>query len=184
MRATGSRPLDREAFIARYGGIYEHSPWVAEQAWDRARGVTDDSRLADILADCVDAADEDAKLALIRAHPDLADRAAIAGGLTAASSAEQASAGLDQCTAEEFERFRSLNRQYKAKFGFPFVMAVRGRHRRDILAAFEQRLGNHREAELATAIREIHRIARLRLEALQPERRASAGTNPLADDDD
>ncbi|HEX7060363.1 MAG TPA: 2-oxo-4-hydroxy-4-carboxy-5-ureidoimidazoline decarboxylase [Woeseiaceae bacterium] len=158
--------MDKATFIARYGGIYEHSPWVAEQAWKPARDVTDPARLADILAACVDAADEDTKLALIRAHPDLADRAAIAGGLTAASSAEQASAGLDQCTAEEFERFRFLNRKYKAKFGFPFVMAVRGRHRRDILDAFEQRLGNDRDAELAAAIRETHRIARLRLEAI------------------
>lgn len=176
MRATGSEPMDRQAFIARYGGIYEHSPWVAEQAWGRAREVTDIARLADILAGCVDAADEDSKLALIRAHPDLADRAAIAGGLTAASSEEQASAGLDQCTAEEFARFRSLNRQYKARFGFPFVMAVRGKHRRDILAAFERRLGNDRNAELATAIREIHKIARLRLEA-------SAGARTARDPD-
>lgn len=116
----------------------------------------------------VDAADEETKLALIRAHPDLAGRAAIRGGLTAASSEEQASAGLDQCTEEEYARFQSLNGRYRKKFGFPFVMAVRGRNRADILAAFERRLGNGREEEMVTALREIHKIARLRLEAMEP----------------
>ncbi|HLT89482.1 MAG TPA: 2-oxo-4-hydroxy-4-carboxy-5-ureidoimidazoline decarboxylase [Woeseiaceae bacterium] len=159
--------MDKATFIARYGGVYEHSPWVAEEAYERARRVTDPARLAEIMAACVDAADEATKLALIRAHPDLADRAAV-GGLTTASGEEQASAGLDQCTPGEYARFGALNREYKAKFGFPFVMAVRGRHRREILAAFEQRLGNDRETELATAIREIHAIARLRLEAMEP----------------
>jgi OHCU decarboxylase len=155
--------MDKNNFITRYGAIYEHSPWVAEQAYERAKDVTDPPRLAAIMAACVDAADDETKLALIRAHPDLADRAAIRDGLTAASSEEQASAGLDQCSQAEYARFQSLNRQYKEKFGFPFVMAVRGKHRRDILAAFEHRLGNNRDEEMATAIREIHKIARLRL---------------------
>src|SRR5690606_5434957 len=94
-------------------------------------------------------------------------RAAIAGGLTAASSAEQASAGIDQCTEAEYARFQELNEQYKAKFGFPFVIAVRGKRRSDILAAFEQRVRNDKDEEMATAIREIHEIARLRLEAME-----------------
>ncbi|HZD54509.1 MAG TPA: 2-oxo-4-hydroxy-4-carboxy-5-ureidoimidazoline decarboxylase, partial [Woeseiaceae bacterium] len=147
--------------------IYEHSPWVAEHAYERAKGIIDPARLAEIMASCVDAADEETRLALIRAHPDLAGRAAIRGDLTAASSAEQASAGLDQCTEDEFARFQSLNRQYKEKFGFPFVMAVRGKHRRDVLAAFERRLGNDQATEMGTAIREIHKIARLRLGATE-----------------
>ena len=168
MRATAPDAMqEKAAFIARYAGIYEHSPWVAEQAFPRASGITDPAHLAGIMSATVDAADAEAKLALIRAHPDLADRAAIRGGLTAASSEEQASAGLDQCTEDEYARFQSLNNRYKKKFGFPFVMAVRGKHRTDILAAFEQRLGNDRETEMATAIREIHKIARLRLEALE-----------------
>ena len=157
--------LDAAAFRARYGGVYERSPWVAEQAYPRAKDETDPARLAEIMSAIVDAADEERKLALIRAHPDLADRAAIRDGLTAASSEEQASAGLDQCTEQEYARFQSLNGRYKKKFGFPFVMAVRGRNRADILAAFEQRLGHEREEEMAAAIREIHKIARLRLEA-------------------
>lgn len=162
--------MDKPAFIARYSSVYEHSPWVAEQAWERAKDVTDPVRLADIMAASVDAATDDVKLALIRAHPDLADRTAIRGELTAASSAEQASAGLDQCSQEEYARFQSLNRRYKENFGFPFVMAVSGKHRSEILAAFEQRVGNRRGEEVATAIREIHKIARLRLEAMESPR--------------
>ena len=171
MRTTGPDAMnDKAAFIARYGGVYEHSPWVAEQAFPRAEGIDNRARLAGIMSAIVDAADAEAKLALIRAHPDLADRAGIRGGLTAASSEEQASAGLDQCTEEQYARFQSLNDRYKEKFGFPFVMAVRGKHRTDILAAFEQRLGNDTEKEMATALREIHKIARLRLEAMEPSR--------------
>ena len=167
LRASNVSGVDKPTFITEYGGVYEHSPWVAEQAYPQAKDTRDPARLAAIMSGIVDAADEEAKLTLIRAHPDLAGRAAIAGGLTAASTAEQASAGLDQCTEEEYTRFHSLNERYKQKFGFPFVMAVRGKHRRDILAAFEQRLGNDRDGELATAIREIHEIARLRLEAME-----------------
>lgn len=156
---------DREEFLRRYGGIYENSPWVAEQSYEQARGIADPERLADIFARRVDDADADMRLALIRAHPDLADRAAIAGELGAASSEEQQSAGIDRCTPEEYERFQDLNRRYKAKFGFPFVMAVRNSTREEILAAFESRLENTRDTEFATAISEIHKIARLRLNA-------------------
>lgn len=159
--------MNKPLFMARYANLYEHSPWVAERSYDRGKDVTDPTQLAAIMSTIVDGVDEQTKLTLIRAHPDLADRAAIRDGLTAASSEEQASAGIDRCTEEEYARFHSLNKQYKAKFGFPFVMAVRGKHRTDILAAFEQRLGNDRADEMATAIREIHKIARLRLEALQ-----------------
>lgn len=154
--------MTRDDFVERYGGIYEHSPWVAESVYDA--GVPDD--LASAFAACVDSAPEAVKLALIRAHPDLAGRAAMAGELTAASSAEQHGAGLDQCTAEEFSRFQSLNDAYRSKFGFPFVMAVRGASRADILAAFSTRLENDPDTEFETAIAEIHKIAKLRLEAL------------------
>lgn len=163
--AAASSP-DREAFVRRYGGVYERSPWVAEQAFEEAAGVGDTARLAEIFAACVDRAGDDMKLALIRAHPDLAGRAAIRGELTAESTAEQSSAGIDQCTKDEFEQFQTLNRRYRDKFGFPFVMAVRGSNRHDILAAFERRLANNGDAEVAAAIREIHKIARLRLEAM------------------
>jgi len=157
---------DRNAFVARYGGIYEHSPWVAERAFERrARG--DDRPLAEVMAAVVDEASADEKLALIRAHPDLAGRAATAGELTEASTGEQASAGIDSLTPAEFERFTTLNGRYREKFGFPFVMAVRGSDRHAILAAFEERLANDRAAERKQAMAEIHRIARLRLDALE-----------------
>jgi OHCU decarboxylase len=157
----------RDAFVLRYGGVSEHSPWVAERVFPKAAGVTDPTRLAPLMAAEVDRASAAEKLALIRAHPDLAGRAALAGRLGEASSAEQASAGIDQCTPQEYERFQALNERYKEKFGFPFVMAVRGSNRHAILAGFDERLNNDRQAEFARAIAEIHKIARLRLEAME-----------------
>lgn len=156
----------REEFVARYGGVYEHSPWVAEQAYDSGSDISDASQLPALLADCVDNAPAERRLTLIRAHPDLAGKAAIAGGLTRESSAEQSAAGIDQCSEEEYADFQSLNERYKAKFGFPFVMAVRNSNRREILEAFARRLENDAETEFATAIAEIHKIAKMRLEAM------------------
>ena len=156
----------RDAFVLRYGGVYEHSPWVAERAFPKAAGVTDPERLAEVMAAEVDRAAREEKLELIRAHPDLAGRAAVTGQLGRESTAEQASAGIDRCTPQEYERFHSLNDRYREKFGFPFVMAVRGSNRHAILAGFEERLGNDRATEFERAIAEIHKIARLRLEAM------------------
>lgn len=161
---------DRDAFVERYGGIYEHSPWVAAECFAAAAkldaGQSGPAALAGLFAACVDAAPRERKLALIRAHPDLAGKAAIAGELTADSTSEQVSAGIDQCTKEEFDRFQRFNRRYRQKFGFPFVMAVRNSKRGEILAAFEKRLANDAETEFEQAMAEIHKIARLRLEAL------------------
>jgi OHCU decarboxylase len=160
-------PRTREQFVARFGDVYEHSAWVAEETFAEAAEITDPAQLAKVFANCVDEASYDRKLALIRAHPDLAGKAAIAGGLTDASSDEQSSAGIDQCTPEEYEQFQSLNAQYKDKFGFPFVMAVRDSNRSDVLRAFAKRIRNDEASEFATAITEIHKIARLRLEAME-----------------
>lgn len=157
---------DQQEFVARYGGIYEHSPWVAEQAWLQLPEQYTAESLTRVMAACVDAASEAEQLRLIRAHPDLAGRAAVQGELTAESADEQASAGIDQCTPEEFARFKDLNARYKSRFGFPFVMAVRGSNRHAILAAFEERLQNSAAAEVARALSEIHTIARLRLDEL------------------
>ena len=159
--------LTREQFVARYGGIYEHSPWVAEEAAADVADSDDPGEIAAIMADCVDNASTERQLALIRAHPDLAGKAQIAGELTADSTDEQASAGLDRCSAEEYAQFQSLNDRYRAKFGFPFVMAVRGCSRAEILAAFAARLENAAALEFETALAEIHKIARLRLQAMQ-----------------
>ena len=159
--------MDTGAFIAKYGGVYEHSPWVAEQVADTVSATeTDLELLARLMADVVDNASTERQLALIRAHPDLAGKAQIAGELTADSSAEQASAGLDQCSKVEYERFQALNEAYKDKFGFPFVMAVRGSSRAEILEAFGERLQNDNDTEFETALAEIHKIAVLRLEAM------------------
>lgn len=147
------------------GGIYEHSVWVAETLL--ASGITvadnDPDYLAQRMKVIVDAASDEAKLTLLRAHPELAGKLAIAGNLTAESTAEQASAGLDKCSAAEFEQFNMLNHDYTAKFGHPFIIAVRGLSRSDILAAFHQRVGNDPATEFRTALDEVHKIARLRL---------------------
>lgn len=158
--------MSSEEFIRRFGGIYENSPWVAERAAAHVGRSADYDQIARLMADCVDNASYEQQLELIRAHPDLADRARTSEELTESSRAEQASAGLDRCTPEEVERFHSLNAAYRDKFGFPFVMAVRGKSRAEILDAFEARLANDPEQEFERALVEIHRIARLRLEAL------------------
>ncbi len=159
--------LGRDAFVGRYGGIYEHSPWIAEAVWDA--GLTDacdtPSGLAAAMAAVLEAANDDAKLTLIRAHPDLAGKAALRGDLTEESTNEQAGAGLDLCSAEEFERFQRLNSTYTEKFGFPFIIAVKGLDRHMILDAFEQRIANDPKTEFVTALEQINKIARLRLEA-------------------
>ncbi len=157
--------VDKTDFVKHYGGIYEHSAWVAEETSDEGKLTDNVDDLAELFAECVDNASYERRLALIKAHPDLAGRASIAGELTEASNVEQASAGIDQCTPEEFARFQDLNERYKAKFGFPFVMAVRNSNRHEILAAFETRLSHDLDDEFERAIAEIHKIARLRLEA-------------------
>lgn len=162
--------LSRDEFVARFGGIYEHSPWVAEQVWhNRGPHVDSVEGLASAMAACVDTAPHAQRLALIKAHPDLAGRAAVAGGLTTDSTIEQTSAGIDQCSPEEFQRFQDLNTAYRQKFDFPFVMAVRNSNRQEILQAFAERLQNDTETEFAEAIAQIHLIARLRLRAMTGE---------------
>lgn len=159
--------MNDSTFTDRYGGIYEHSRWVAECAAAWLPDNADTNAIAERMADCVDNASRERQLDLIRAHPDLAGRAQIAGELTADSTTEQTSAGLDRCSTQEYERFQSLNAAYKDKFGFPFVMAVRNSTREQILEAFESRLENDYETEFETALVEIHTIASLRLAALE-----------------
>ncbi|WP_068830682.1 2-oxo-4-hydroxy-4-carboxy-5-ureidoimidazoline decarboxylase [Pseudomonas sp. BMS12] len=160
--------LDRDAFVAAFAEIYEHSPWVAEKAYDLGTDaqVDDIDGLHQRMADILLSASRDQQLALINAHPDLAGKAAIRGELTASSTSEQSGAGIHACTAEEFARFTELNDAYKAKFGFPFIKAVKGSNRHQILAAFEERIHNSPEQEFATALAEINKIALFRLQAL------------------
>lgn len=157
--------LDREAFTRTLGGIFEHSPWIPERAWD-ARPFGSLGHLHDAMVQVVKEARPEEQLVLIRAHPDLAGKAALAGGLTEHSKGEQAGAGLDRLTPEEYERFHALNTAYQEKFGFPFILAVKGHTKASILASFEERLPNDLETERERALLEIYRIARFRLEAL------------------
>lgn len=156
-----------EAFVAHYGDVYEHSPWVAEAAWQHGLSQTHDApdALAEVMGLMLQQATPEQQIAVIQAHPDLAGKAALAGELTQDSTSEQAGAGLDQCSPEEFARFEQLNAAYKETFGFPFVIAVKGLDRYDILAAFEERLENDLAEERETAIQQIIRIARFRLRA-------------------
>jgi 2-oxo-4-hydroxy-4-carboxy-5-ureidoimidazoline decarboxylase len=157
--------LDRDGFVSLLGAAYEHSPWVAQRAWSD-RPFDSVAGLWYAMQSAVEAATPDAQLALIRAHPELGGRLAVAGRLTDASRREQAGAGLDQCTPEEFVRLRELNTAYRERFDLPFIVAVRGLTRADIIARLERRLANSPDEERATSLHEIGRIARFRLEDL------------------
>jgi OHCU decarboxylase len=152
-------------FVAAFGGVFEHSPWIAEGAWMLELGPAHDTAagLHNALCRIFRRASPEARLGVLKAHPDLAGKLAAAKQLTASSTAEQASAGLDALTDAERARFTELNAAYTAGFGFPFILAVKGRSKADILASFEARIGNSSEAEFATACAEVEEIARLRL---------------------
>ncbi|SIQ29010.1 OHCU decarboxylase [Rhizobium sp. RU20A] len=165
--------MTREDFVARFGGVFEHSPWIAERAFD-AGGVDGGGGLT---AETVHAAltarfrtaSEAERLGVLNAHPDLAGKLAIAGGLTEDSRKEQAGAGLDRLSPEEHARFTALNAAYVEKFGFPFIIAVKGLGKDDILQAFERRIDNEAGAEFETACGQVEKIAGLRLAAMFAE---------------
>ena len=156
---------DRAAFAAALGHLFEHSPWVADETWPR-RPFRNAAHLHAELCATMRAAPRDRQLALIRAHPDLAGRLAQQNKLTAESTREQASAGLHALSEMELADFQRLNAAYVARFGFPFVICARLSHKAAILAAMQSRLANSPDAEFATALGEIEKIARLRLDDL------------------
>ncbi|MPY22465.1 2-oxo-4-hydroxy-4-carboxy-5-ureidoimidazoline decarboxylase [Shewanella psychropiezotolerans] len=158
--------MNRSEFVAHFKDVYEHSPWVAEWVFDAGfSGNEDDINIMhQRMADTLLQADKSKQLALINAHPDLAGRAAINGELTQASTSEQAGAGIDLCSAEEFERFTRFNQLYLNRFNFPFIKAVKGANRHQILESFEMRLDNDSETEFSTALAEINKIALFRLQ--------------------
>jgi N-carbamoyl-L-amino-acid hydrolase len=164
-------------FVRLLAGTYEHSPWVVEAAADR-RPFASLAALKRTLVEVVRAADRDRQLALLRAHPELAGKAMVAKALTAESTDEQGRAGLADCTPEEFARLQALNAAYNAKFGWPFILAVRGPRgtgltRAEIIATFARRLTHHPEVEFAECLRNVHRVAELRLNdkfGVTPER--------------
>ena len=153
--------------VALLDGIYEHSPWIAEAALSR-RPFADLAHLARALVEATRAGGRDAQLALLRAHPRLAGKAMVAGTLTTESTDEQTRSGLTQCTPEEFARLQALNDAYDRRFGWPFILAVRGPTglgltRREIIETFERRVANDPETEFEECLRNVHRIAELRL---------------------
>lgn len=163
--------LDRAEFISLFGGVFEHSPFIAERAYD-AGGVPEPLTASTVHAALTKefrAASHNERLGVLRAHPDLAGKLAIAGGLTEDSRKEQAGAGLDRLSPQEHARFTELNAAYVEKNGFPFIIAVKGLTMDDILHAFEARIDHNAEDEFATATAQVEKIALLRLSAILPE---------------
>ena len=154
--------MNQTGFTTALGFAFELSPWVVERAWDAKPFASVEALHAAMMA-VLDAATTADKLALIRAHPELASKAAIAKSLTAESNAEQASAGLDRLTPEEFARFHDLNAAYRDRFGFPFIICVRLNDKSSILAAMQARLSNDEATEIGEAITQIGLISKLRL---------------------
>ncbi|MBD8525668.1 2-oxo-4-hydroxy-4-carboxy-5-ureidoimidazoline decarboxylase [Pseudomarimonas arenosa] len=165
MKLSELNTLERPEWLKSLGGIFEHSPWVAAAVFEQRPFPSVDA-LHDAMCGVVLDAPADQRLALIRAHPQLASKAAVRGELTAASNQEQSGAGLTECTPEQFAHLNELNAAYNAKFGFPFILAVRGHTRESVIAEMERRLVNQVEDEFVEALRQIERIALLRLHAL------------------
>jgi OHCU decarboxylase len=163
----GLRPseMDKETFVSEFGGIFEHSPWIAEGAFDLELGPTHDTATGvhSALSRIFRSATQEQRHAVLVAHPDLAGKLAAAKRLTAESTAEQAAAGLDALTDQERAEFTALNTAYTEKFGFPFIIAVRDNTKATILEAFKRRVGNDRDTEFAEACKQVERIAELRL---------------------
>ncbi len=155
--------MSDDEFVKTLGGIYEHSPWVAERVLI-SRPFERMETLRRAMLAVVDAASDLEKLTLIQAHPDLAGKLARAGALTDFSTNEQAGLGLDRLSSEAYEIFSARNEAYREQFGFPFIICARLTTQQGVLDAFERRMGNSRQAEMAEALRQIHEIARLRLE--------------------
>ncbi|MBB4291048.1 OHCU decarboxylase [Rhizobium leguminosarum] len=163
--------MSREDFVSRFGGVFEHSPFIAERAYD-AGSVTEPLTASGVhaaLTSVFRAASQEERLGVLNAHPDLAGRLAISGELTEDSRKEQSGAGLDRLSPAEHARFTELNSAYVEKFGFPFIIAVKGLGKGDILSAFETRIGNGRDEEFATATAQVEKIALLRLTSMLPE---------------
>ena len=157
--------LEEPQFVHTLGGVFEHSPWVAQRAFARRPFASVDALHA-AMNDVVSSASADEQLALLRAHPELAGKAAIRGELTADSTTEQGGAGLTACSPDEFAQLTQLNRRYLAKFGFPFILAVKGYDRAGVIREFARRVEHDRARELTECLAQVARITRFRLDAL------------------
>ena len=156
--------MDKASFLARFGGIFEHSPWIAAQVWEQGLRSGELQELHAAFSKVIRAADRGQQLALLRAHPQLASAIASGEELTVESRGEQRGAGLDQCSAVEFEEFEYLNSTYSDRFGFPFIIAVKGLDREQILQSFRSRLTNTPEDEFPEALEQVIRIGKFRLQ--------------------
>ena len=165
MTTAPASQMTRKKFVSEFGGIFEHSAWIAEGAFDLELGPTHDNAqgVHQALARVFRSATEEQRLGVLTAHPDLAGKLAAAKRLTAESTAEQAAAGLNALTAEEHASFTDLNNAYTTKFGFPFIIAVRDNTKTTIMAAFKRRISNDRDVEFSEACKQVERIAELRL---------------------
>lgn len=157
--------MDRATFTKTLGGVFENSPWVAQKAWD-ARPFDSMTQLHTAMVAVVEDASIDQQLALLRAHPDLAGKEAQAGKLTDSSTVEQASAGLNALSKAELARLTKLNADYRTKFGFPFIIAVRNHTKEGIFFEFERRLANNTDTEFANDLQQVYKITQLRLNKL------------------
>lgn len=157
--------MDQAAFTQALGGVFENSPWVAENAWDR-RPFSNIVELHEAMLTAVKTASRPQHLALLCAHPDLAGHEAQAGTMTSSSTAEQADVGLNALTKQELAHCTKFNTEYRQKFGFPFIIAVRNHTKEGIFREMERRLGNDADAEVSNALQEVFTITRLRLDKL------------------
>ena len=160
---------DRRRFLERFGNVVEHSPWVAEEVWERYPAVAraqDPQELVEAFGRVIRGAPREQRLELLRAHPDLACGIVASSQMTDVSRNEQESAGLDQCTPQEFIEFQSLNLEYKSRFGFPFILAVTGLDRKEILKRFRNRIERSPDEEFTAAIENVVRIVGYRIDEI------------------
>ncbi len=164
--------LDKTEFMALFGSVFEHSPWIARAVWDAGLTGRHDTAagLHQPFREVIRRSGREEKLALLRAHPELATGVAADEQLTDSSQREQRGAGLDHCSPEEFTKFENLNDSYRDKFSFPFIMAVKGYDRHDILESFRARLENTRDMEFQTAVEQVIRIGRFRIDSIFAEK--------------
>jgi len=165
--------MDKTEFMALFGSVFEHSPWIARLVWDSDLDGSHDTAagLHQSFREVIRQSGREEKLALLRAHPELAAGVASDEQLTESSQREQHGAGLDRCSPEEFSEFKKLNDSYREKFGFPFIMAVKGSNRHDILESFRARLQNTGDEEFQTAVEQVIRIGRFRIDSIFVEER-------------
>lgn len=165
MKIEDVNHLSASDFLQTFGFLYEHSPWVVEEV-EKLRPFENLAEMQLAMTSCVNAADETARLALLKSHPELAGKEALDNALTSASEQEQASAGLDKMTAKEYSVFADLNQSYKMKFGFPFIVCVRLTDKQGIMSAMQRRVNNTLDEELKTSLSEVEKIVKLRSEAI------------------